>query len=605
MKRAGERRRVVWLLAVFAGLTLAMAMRAMPVRAESVTFWEGTRYAQYDNHDSSTAAPTGVKVITQLNYSSGICPYLTWKDSKKLQGRRIYVEVSTDPAFPDNGRSRWTILPEDAKGVDLTQALYAWENENDPGTVYYIRTYTENNSGFPGICSPTVKYLPPVPDVELLEKYSTKNSIYFLFDNTGDRTNAGITGFEIWRADSGEKYKKIASENDMQYTDTGLKSNTTYRYRIRAYAVRSDNQKKVYGDYAYCTMTTYGDDLQLKAVRSGSRSVRLSWKKVPGAVRYEVSRRAGESITKNKFYSPIQDVYETIATVKPGAAARYTDKGLETSTGISYSYQVTAYVETGKGKQKKTLLLQDSETVTMQPAFNHVQRTENSNGTLTLSWDKIPGAGGYRVYQYRNGYNSEPELYKTLPAKTTSYTFPKGLYRICTYKNPSEVYMDVNVVRNGAGPKKVTAKANRAGTGIQISWKAVKGAAYYRVYRSRYPITNNFYFGSCIALKTMDKKQKGTLAKDKSCYLAPPVYTGKITGTSVTDTYLGYSLKDTSDGSIELHDVQAGPVPGIRYYYFVQAYRRNGEKIQENVEDSGYSPSAYSKTASAVLNGGH
>ena len=88
----------------------------------------------------------------------------------------------------------------------------------------------------------------------------------------GDDT--GITGFEIYRANKTRKYKKIATVTDTYYKDIGLKSDTVYCYRIRAYVLDETTGRKVYGDWIYRKVTTWRKELDLQATASNTKAVK-------------------------------------------------------------------------------------------------------------------------------------------------------------------------------------------------------------------------------------------------------------------------------------------------------------------------------------------
>lgn len=64
------------------------------------------------------------------------------------------------------------------------------------------------------------------------------------------------TGYQIYRQNSKKKWSKIATTTDDVYTDSNLKQNTKYSYRVRAYDYDKDTKKTVYSDYAYKTVST-------------------------------------------------------------------------------------------------------------------------------------------------------------------------------------------------------------------------------------------------------------------------------------------------------------------------------------------------------------
>ena len=77
-------------------------------------------------------------------------------------------------------------------------------------------------------------------------KYVGKSTSYvnFKWDSC-----VGVTGYEVYRATSKNgTYTKVATVSTASYKNTGLKSGTTYYYKVRAY--KSVGTTKIYGNYS-------------------------------------------------------------------------------------------------------------------------------------------------------------------------------------------------------------------------------------------------------------------------------------------------------------------------------------------------------------------
>lgn len=102
-------------------------------------------------------------------------------------------------------------------------------------------------------------------------------------------------------------------------------------------------------------------------------------------------------------------------------------------------------------------------------------KTTQTGNSVKLSWNKVSGAGGYRVYMY-NASTKKYEKYKDVT--TTSCTI-KGLKASTTYK------FKVATLKftTQSSSEKISKKTSSSATSVKLTWSAVKGAAGYRVYK--------------------------------------------------------------------------------------------------------------------------
>lgn len=102
-------------------------------------------------------------------------------------------------------------------------------------------------------------------------------------------------------------------------------------------------------------------------------------------------------------------------------------------------------------------------------------KTTQTGNSVKLSWNKVSGAGGYRVYMY-NASTKKYEKYKDVT--TTSCTI-KGLKASTTYK------FKVATLKftTQSSSQKISKKTSSSATSVKLTWRAVKGAAGYRVYK--------------------------------------------------------------------------------------------------------------------------
>lgn len=610
--------------------------------------------------DATVPAVAGLRIVKQNGTS-----YLCWDNvlvdsSDSVTGVRkyqmMYVEYSESAQFPDDETTDYWISDEDRVGLyNLT-----------PGKTYYLRAFIrETEEGYNseedddwsnykyGAYSPVITYVAQVPEVYIAESAVTSNSVSFVFgygsgyeenetyydktrsvvynydENDDGQVNADdkyehsyvyeasyesspyeeVTGFEIYRASASGKYKKIATVADTSYTDKNLQSGKNYRYKIRAYVQDAKTGQKAYGDYVYVRKTTWGRDLEVKATAAGSKTVKLTWKRVKGADGYKIYRYVGSSDNgtwKNGKRTGFSSS-KLIKTIKKAKTTSFKDKKLQPNE--TYSYTVVAYKNVKNGKVNKPLNIEGYASITLgfDQAFS-VSSVKDVNGNRALTWKKVTGAEGYRV-EKKDSKTGKWQAVTTLDANATSYTCTVTaeeksaeyrLYafaedRISNYERVSVEF--VNTVGRTSG---IAAKATADLTGIEVSWAPVQGAAYYKVYRSRQLGTANAdrsYYnipgGEIVKIMSKDGKVvTGATYYESGKY---PEYTDKIAGmTSIVDKYQGYEYRATKwnettqkyDEVIETEEIQKAPVAGVQYYYYVQAFGVDGTPVVENYLNS-------------------
>lgn len=317
-----------------------------------------------------------------------------------------------------------------------------------------------------------------------------------------------VTGYEIYRK-IGKKYKKIAKVAKNVYVDKGLVSKTTYSYKVRPYYFNEKLGKTEYGLYRQVDATTVGSALKLKSKIVGKKNIKLSWNKVPGAIKYEVYKRVFISSTSEneKGYDNSYSVDKLIKTLKKKANS-YTDK--KTLVDQSYYYIVKAVFPNGDKMEIK-----ESTSVSLEFDAPRIITYQNANGVTTVEWEPVYGADGYLIKKAEKKYNADDDCweteyvdYKKVNKNTTKMSFNPptptkvkykdsegnentewlGLndyYCIGAYKNNGKILSTsadyFQVTKELPAVTNVTAK--KVDNGIRVSWTPVPGATYYEVYR--------------------------------------------------------------------------------------------------------------------------
>ena len=160
---------------------------------------------------------------------------------------------------------------------------------------------------------------------------ATSNS-YNSIKLTWNKAINGANGYAVYRSTSKDgKYtlrKTITSKNTIEFTDTGLDTNTTYYYKVRAYRMIAD--KKKYGSYSEIVCAKPVLSKTTITVSSKSKKATIKWNKVLGASGYKVY----SATSSNGTYS----LKKTITSIN---TLSYTNTNLV--SGKTYYYKVRAY----------------------------------------------------------------------------------------------------------------------------------------------------------------------------------------------------------------------------------------------------------------------
>ena len=440
--------------------------------------------------------------------------------------------------------------------------------------------------------------------------FVTKNSVKLTMQNVSG------TGYEIYRK-SGKKFKKIAVTNSDVYMDEGLKANTTYTYKVRAYYYNRDTKEKYYSDYRVLSVKTAdAANIDIMAVKASKTAVKVSWTKVANASKYEVYRsnsaNADPKVLSKKYSASgikttlANNRFELVKTLSKSKKS-YTDKKL--TAGESYTYVVVAYYKAGN----KTEYVSGTDSAYLG-LDKSVYRVDGviSGSKAKITWEKDKYASKYEVEYTVYDVNGNPK--SSQPAKATT---KKAGYTVSGLAAGESVSVRVRAVGKGSvysdwsserviknltavkGIKAVaTSKKNAAGQtvkGVKITWKAVAGAKYYKVYRSTqegvYDKDAKVYYlpaGRELIVKeandnfyTKDSslKRDGYRTDDVVYYKEYKEIKGSVTGTSAVD-YADFPA-------------------GVTYYYTVVAY---GEAPVAS-EDSHVSSNQVAKAAKVTADG--
>ncbi|MBQ7296603.1 MAG: fibronectin type III domain-containing protein [Clostridia bacterium] len=403
---------------------------------------------------------TGLKV-TALTYSTA---KVTWNATSNAEGYQLQVNTNN---------TGWKNLSTNIKGTSFTVTGLA------VGSTYSFRVRAYRTvKGFLGSTS-----------TEYSEKYSTTVSITAKLAKVSNlkATTVSMTSVKLsWSKVSGatayqiqkyvnKKWTTVANTKNLNYTVKSLKAGTTYSFRVRAYRTVSDVKK--YGTASSTLKYTagVGKVANVKISDSDYNSATLSWSKMSGVTGYQVYKYDYSNKSKGWY---------KVKTISSASTVKYTYGKLV--TGTKYAFKVRAYYKTSS----KTYYGSFCSNIYYTPKLETVtglQLTKLSSTAATLTWNEVPGAEGYQVYDYATGKAVKLPTVKTEKAfiSLKDGNVYKIKVRPYTKKSGSTVkgaFCDALVFYSApAAVKNFDATVLDSGY-AKFTWDAAEGAAGYNLY---------------------------------------------------------------------------------------------------------------------------
>ena len=203
---------------------------------------------------------------------------------------------------------------------------------------------------------------------------------------------------------------------------------------------------------------------------AASGKPQLTWRAVYGATSYRIYR----STSRGSGYSLLGTV----------TATSYTNTGAK--AGTTYYYRVKAVNDAGLSPYSN-IVSGKVKSVTPKPSTPVVKIGHSaSSGKPMLTWNAVSGATSYKVYR-ATSQNGTYSLLGTVTATSYTNTGAKAgttyWYKVKAVNSAGESAFS-NVVSGKTTVTTLTMGHSASSGKPQLTWKAVSGAASYRVYRA-------------------------------------------------------------------------------------------------------------------------
>ena len=268
--------------------------------------------------------------------------------------------------------------------------------------------------------------------------------------------NANAKGYIIEQYKGGKwtQIAKTSSNTAVTYTVNGLAADTTYTFRIKAYAISGESE--IYSDYVRIAgKTRITNVASFKGSAVSASAVKLDWSKNDKATGYVIEQYKGGKWT-------------ALATTKNNTTLTFTVKGL--AEGTTYSFRIKSFRKTGSTTDFSEYTA--IKAATLLDGVSDFKVTSVTGSWITLEWAKNDKATGYSIEQYKGG---KWTVIATTKNNTTLKFTVKGLkndttysFRIRAYKTAgaSNVYSDYVRI---AGKTRIPNVAKFTGSAVSAS----------------------------------------------------------------------------------------------------------------------------------------
>lgn len=518
----------------------------------------------------TTPAQPALKSAKSLGYNT---ISIEWTKVEGATGYDIYRKTTGTYSKIGTVDKQSTVTFKDEKavtGVRYQYTVRAFYNKNGIKKVSTYENYIH------GTAYPSNPNLTSVTSVEY-------NAIELKWDKVD-----GANGYKIYRKlPSDKNYKELITlygQTD-KYTDQTVTCGTTYQYIIKSF--RYENGKAYNsGNSSVVTCKSVPPVVKVKVASTGYNSLNVSWEKVNGATGYRIYFKKDNA--KN---------WTTLATFENGSLTSCEHRKL--TTGVNYTYTVRAYYKDGS----KTIWGDFNQTgVTKKPVTSAPKLVSVNSSTatnVTVKWETVSGANGYKVMRKADGSKTWSTI-GTTNSKKLSYTDKKvscGVkyhYTVRAYRNVSKKPVLGSYNSNGLEimtiPDRPVVSVSSANYNkLNVSWSRSNGATGYKVYRKvvngTYKLIRNISGGAATGFA--DTVECGT---EYYYYVTAYVINNKVEyGSFDSEAVKGKAVPQTVKlGSPSTTKGQAkinwSTVPGATGYYVYSKTGNSGYKLIADVK---------------------
>ncbi|MBQ8859938.1 MAG: leucine-rich repeat protein [Ruminococcus sp.] len=299
-----------------------------------------------------------------------------------------------------------------------------------------------------------VKFGLPFPEITSIS--NTDSGIKISFEKL-----SGVSGYyRVYRKTAGNSWSKLADVTTASYTDTTAVAGTKYTYTVKF--IGYDGTTSLY-DKTGLSITRMKTPSVTK-IENTTDGAKITWGAVAGATKYRAY------VKTSSGWKGLGDT-ESTSFVHTDAVS-----------GTSYTYTVKAFDSDGASSSHNSTGWTNKFIATPL-----IKNAEVTNSGIKLTWDKVEGAGQYRVF-IKNGTSWKGLA--TVSGATNSYvdktatagnSYTYTIRCMDTNNKPVSGYSKDGFTINYLETPQITGFTNTA-SGTVIRWNEIEGASKYRLY---------------------------------------------------------------------------------------------------------------------------
>ena len=277
---------------------------------------------------------------------------------------------------------------------------------------------------------------------------------------------SGAYGYRLYYKPASGGWKRFKDTTATSFTDSGVSPNRTETYTIRCIdkngnTISSFNSNGWSKKYTPVAPT-------ISELENTTGGIKISWNKIAGVYGYRL------------YYKPASGGWKRF---KDTTATSFTDSGVSPNRTETYTIRcidkngntISGFNSTGWSKK-------------YTPVAPTISKLDNTSGGIKLSWNKVAGVYGYRLY-----YKTSSGGWKRFKDTTTTSFTDSGVS-----PNRTETYTIRCIDKNGntvsgfyskGWSKKYTPVAptitrlSNTSKGVSVTWNKIAGVYGYRLYR--------------------------------------------------------------------------------------------------------------------------
>ena len=294
--------------------------------------------------------------ITSLKNTTGGVK-ITWNKVDGAYGYRLYYRPAS------GGWKRF----KDTTATSFTDSSVV-PNKTE---TYTIRCLDKDGNTISGFNSNgwSIKYVPVAPTISKLE--NTSSGIKLTWNKI-----AGVYGYRLYYRPASGGWKRFKDTTATSFTDSSVVPNKTETYTIRCLdkdgnTISGFNSNGWSIKYVPVAPT-------ISKLENTSGGIKLTWNKIAGVYGYRL------------YYKPASGGWKRF---KDTTATSFTDSGVSPNRTETYTIRcIDRNGNTVSGFYSK------GWSIKYVPVAPTISKLENTSGGIKLTWNKIAGVYGYRLY---------------------------------------------------------------------------------------------------------------------------------------------------------------------------------------------------------------